>query len=103
MSAEEAFDTDAGFHPRNLWSTLEEFSTEDKKRFLLFVTGSDRVPVGGMGEMTFKVSLYPNKEQMLPLAHTCFNQLVLPAYRDRATLKRKLSVAIANAEGFGLE
>ncbi|XP_043222721.1 probable E3 ubiquitin-protein ligase HECTD2 isoform X1 [Amphibalanus amphitrite] len=88
---------------QNLWATLEEFSTEDKKRFLLFVTGSDRVPVGGMGEMTFKVSLYPNKEEMLPLAHTCFNQLVLPAYRDRATLKQKLSVAICNAEGFGLE
>ena len=56
-----------------------------------------------MGEMSFKVSLYPNKERMLPLAHTCFNQLVLPAYRDRATLRHKLSIAISNAEGFGLE
>ena len=27
-----------------------------QKKFLLFTTGSDRVPVGGMQEMTFKIS-----------------------------------------------
>ena len=27
-----------------------------KKKFLLFTTGSDRVPVGGMSEMQFKIT-----------------------------------------------
>ncbi len=39
----------------------------------------------------------------LPIAHTCFNQLGLPDYGDRDVLQRKLTIAISNAEGFGLE
>jgi len=39
----------------------------------------------------------------LPMSHTCFNQLVLPAYRSRKLLKQKLTIALQNAEGFGLE
>jgi len=39
----------------------------------------------------------------LPMSHTCFNQLVLPAYRNRKLLKQKLMIALQNAEGFGLE
>ena len=54
---------------------------------MLFTTGSDRVPVGGMGEMTFKITKMTQKLKAgevkqkpvnLPEAHTCFNQLVLP-------------------------
>ena len=37
------------------------------------------------------------------MAHTCFNQLVLPAYKSKRILKQKLIAAIENAEGFGLE
>ena len=53
----------------------------------MFTTGSDRVPVGGMGEMTFKITKMTQKLKNgeskqklvnLPEAHTCFNQLVLP-------------------------
>ncbi len=39
----------------------------------------------------------------LPMAHTCFNQLVLPAYKSKKALKQKLIIAIQNAEGFGIE
>lgn len=39
----------------------------------------------------------------LPMSHTCFNQLVLPAYRSKRMMKQKLMIAIQNAEGFGLE
>lgn len=74
-----------------------------KKKFLLFTTGSDRVPVGGMGEMTFKVTRTNLDPANLPEAHTCFNQLVLPQYESKEALKEKLIIAISNAEGFGLE
>jgi len=37
------------------------------------------------------------------MSHTCFNQLVLPSYRSKKTMKQKLMIAIQNAEGFGLE
>ncbi|XP_034754357.1 probable E3 ubiquitin-protein ligase HECTD2 [Etheostoma cragini] len=39
----------------------------------------------------------------LPISHTCFNQICLPMYRTRKELKHKLTIAISNAEGFGLE
>lgn len=39
----------------------------------------------------------------LPISHTCFNQICLPPYRNRKELKHKLTIAISNAEGFGLE
>ena len=35
---------------------LQNYSEGLQKKFLLFTTGSDRVPVGGMGEMTFKIT-----------------------------------------------
>lgn len=88
---------------RNFWEVLESLSDELKKKFLLFTTGSDRVPVGGMGEMTFKITRISNKPENLPEAHTCFNQLVLPQYETQDILKEKLIIAISNAEGFGLE
>ena len=37
------------------------------------------------------------------MAHTCFNQLVLPAYKHKKNLKKKLVIAVNNAEGFGIE
>ena len=36
---------------RDFWDVLFELSPEMQKRFLRFVTGTDRVPVGGMAEM----------------------------------------------------
>lgn len=39
----------------------------------------------------------------LPVSHTCFNQICLPPYRSRKELKVKLTIAISNSEGFGLE
>lgn len=40
---------------RYFWDVVMSFSMELKKKLLLFATGSDRVPIGGMGEMEFKI------------------------------------------------
>lgn len=86
------------------WNVCHLF-TYFEKYFSLFIlyTGSDRVPVGGMAEMTFKISAVNTNTDMLPTSHTCFNQLVLPRYKNKQTLREKLVIAISNAEGFGLE
>ncbi|XP_073238987.1 probable E3 ubiquitin-protein ligase HECTD2 [Porites lutea] len=90
---------------RYFWDVVLSFSLDLKKKLLLFATGSDRVPIGGMGEMEFKIIRMevPNSTSMLPMAHTCFNQLCLPPYKSRKILKQKLTIAISNAEGFGIE
>ncbi|XP_021361218.1 probable E3 ubiquitin-protein ligase HECTD2 isoform X1 [Mizuhopecten yessoensis] len=87
---------------RYFWDTVLSMTFDMQKKLLLFTTGSDRIPIGGMAEMTFKISRIEGTD-LLPMSHTCFNQLVLPAYRSRKVLKTKLVTAIANAEGFGLE
>lgn len=90
---------------RRFWDVVMAFSLQLKKKLLLFTTGSDRVPAGGMSEMKFKITRMDvvNSEKMLPMAHTCFNQLILPTYRSKKVLKQKLIVAISNSEGFGIE
>ncbi|CAF0972553.1 unnamed protein product [Adineta steineri] len=89
------------------WQVIEEMSSDKQRRLLLFVTGSDRMPIGGLSEMTFKIGKISsnrcNINELLPMSHTCFNQLLLPPYPTREILKEKLFLAIENCEGFGIE
>ncbi|KAI8916507.1 hypothetical protein DFJ77DRAFT_460091 [Powellomyces hirtus] len=50
-----------GFTPRdptvlNFWSLVNAFPTDMKRKLLLFVTGTDRIPATGIGNMVFKIS-----------------------------------------------
>ncbi|GFO50258.1 HECT domain e3 ubiquitin protein ligase 2 [Plakobranchus ocellatus] len=87
---------------RYFWDIVLSMPIETQKRLLLFATGSDRIPIGGISEMSFKISRIDDTS-LLPMSHTCFNQLVLPPYKSKKMLKQKLLTAINNAEGFGLE
>lgn len=42
------------FYCRWFWEVFHELSIEDKKKFLLFLTGSDRVPIQGMRDIKVK-------------------------------------------------
>lgn len=49
--------TDASSRPlRCFWDVVLAFPLELQKKLLHFATGSDRVPVGGMAELNFKIS-----------------------------------------------
>ncbi|THD28070.1 putative E3 ubiquitin-protein ligase HERC4 [Fasciola hepatica] len=85
------------------WTVLLiEFSIEDKKKFLRFLTGCDRVPIVGFSSL--KITIQPNNsgDDYLPVAHTCANLLDLPLYSSKEILARKLALAIQQTEGFGL-
>jgi len=41
---------------RYLWEVLESLAVEEQRRFLLFVTGSPRMPVDGVQTMNLKIS-----------------------------------------------
>jgi E3 ubiquitin-protein ligase HERC4 len=41
-------------------------------------------------------------EQMLPVAHTCFNLMDLPRYQTREKVQHKLLQAIQQTQGFSL-
>lgn len=90
------------------WDTLRSFSREDKAQFLQFVTGTSKVPLDGFanlrgvrGPQRFSIHrMYDTN--LLPTAHTCFNQLDLPAYESQEILREKLLIAIREGHsGFG--
>lgn len=91
-------------HPtiRMFWRVFHRLDYEEKKKFLLFLTGSDRIPIMGMSQI--KLVFQPMKvgDDYLPVAHTCFNLLDLPMYSSEEVMEEKLRLAIQNTQGFGL-
>ncbi|XP_026528408.1 probable E3 ubiquitin-protein ligase HERC3 [Notechis scutatus] len=91
-------------HPtiQMFWETFHEFPLEKKKRFLLFLTGSDRIPIYGMSSLRMIIQSTSSDERYLPVAHTCYNLLDLPKYSSKETLSTRLTQAIDHYEGFSL-
>ncbi|KAK9506239.1 hypothetical protein O3M35_008210 [Rhynocoris fuscipes] len=86
---------------RLFWEVFHDLSLEDKKKFLTFLTGTDRIPIQGM--KAIKIIIQPTlDEKYLPVAHTCFNLLDLPRYSTKGRLKYKLMQAIQQTQGFSL-
>uniref|UniRef100_A0A8C2J7X3 HECT and RLD domain containing E3 ubiquitin protein ligase 4 n=1 Tax=Cyprinus carpio TaxID=7962 RepID=A0A8C2J7X3_CYPCA len=91
-------------HPtiKMFWEVFHELTLEKKKQFLLFLTGSDRIPILGMKSLALVIQPTGGGEQYFPVAHTCFNLLDLPKYTNKETLKEKLLHAIEHIQGFNL-
>jgi len=86
---------------KHFWGVFRELTEDDKRKFLLFLTGSDRIPVRGMESVKMTIQR-TSDTSFLPVAHTCFNLLDLPEYGTKEKLKFKLSQAIQQTKGFGL-
>ncbi|KAI0228425.1 putative E3 ubiquitin-protein ligase HERC4 [Lamellibrachia satsuma] len=84
------------------WQVFHELSLRQKKKFLFFLTGSDRIPIHGMKAMKMFIQSTAGGTDYLPVAHTCFNLLDLPQYDNKDTLRAKLLQAMQETEGFGL-
>lgn len=87
---------------RAFWDVVEDYSQEDLRHLLEFVTASDRVPVTGYEGITFHIVRIAGAESGgLPSSSTCFGKLYLPDYQDKKILEKKLGLAIRNSKGFG--
>jgi hypothetical protein len=58
--------------------------------------------VNGLSNLPFHVGRLGPDSDRLPIASTCFNHLMVPDYDSKDKLREKLSLAIQNAEGFGM-
>ncbi|XP_034538361.1 probable E3 ubiquitin-protein ligase HERC4 [Notolabrus celidotus] len=87
---------------RLFWEVFHDLPLERKKQFLLFLTGSDRIPILGMKNLKLVIQPTGGGEHYLPVAHTCFNLLDLPKYTSSQTLRQKLLQAIDHNQGFNL-
>ncbi|KAK7747288.1 hypothetical protein SLS53_001541 [Cytospora paraplurivora] len=88
---------------KEFWSIVKRYDDRMKRKLLEFVTASDRVPVGGVKNIQFVVQKNGEEGEggHLPTAYTCYGTLLLPEYRDREVLKKRLNMALENAQGFG--
>ncbi|XP_048321213.2 E3 ubiquitin-protein ligase UPL6 [Ziziphus jujuba] len=103
-----------GYHSEHyviemFWEVVKNFSLENQKNFLKFVTGCSRGPLLGFRylEPLFCIqraagSASEEALDRLPTSATCMNLLKLPPYRSKEQLEKKLLYAINADAGFDL-
>ncbi|OZJ01590.1 hypothetical protein BZG36_05606, partial [Bifiguratus adelaidae] len=74
---------DDGYHLEHptikaFWNVVHDLTPSQKRKLLNFVTASDRIPIGGLKELTFIVQRNGPDSDRLPTALTCFSRLLLP-------------------------
>lgn len=78
---------------------LHQYTPEERREFLMFITGSPRLPLGGFAALhppltvVCKDSKVP--EEVLPSVMTCANYIKLPAYTTLAILQDRMHTAVA--------
>lgn len=82
--------TESSESVKHLRAVLTQFTSEERSRFLRFVTGRKRPPA------PFTVAKAGGDKDSLPHASTCASTLFLPEYSSSAIAKEKLSYAISN-------
>nr|XP_017211386.1 probable E3 ubiquitin-protein ligase HERC4 [Danio rerio] len=85
----------------SFWEVFDDLTPNEKKSFLLFLTGFERVPILGMSAVKMRVTHLANStEDHLPETLTCHSLLQLPKYEKRETLRAKVIEAISHKRGF---
>lgn len=84
------------------WDFFTELPLLRKKKLIQFITGNDRLPVGGSKSLSLVIMRNGCDTDRLPSSQTCFNTLLLPEYSTKEKLKKKLGKAIDLTAGFFL-
>ncbi|EJD07256.1 uncharacterized protein FOMMEDRAFT_71851 [Fomitiporia mediterranea MF3/22] len=107
----ESMKADHGFNMespaiRDLVSIMSEYDEISRRRFLQFITGSPKLPIGGFRGLNppFTVVRKPHEapytaDDYLPSVMTCVNYLKLPQYSSRDVMREKLETAIMEGVG----
>jgi E3 ubiquitin-protein ligase TRIP12 len=88
-----------------LYEVLSSYSAEEQRKFLQFVTGSPRLPVGGFKSLSPPLTIVrktfepdDTPDNYLPSVMTCVNYLKLPDYSTIEALREKLRVAASEGQ-----
>ncbi|XP_057584376.1 probable E3 ubiquitin-protein ligase HERC6 [Hippopotamus amphibius kiboko] len=90
-------------HPTILmfWKAFHKLTLEEKRKFLFFLTGNERLHVKGIQKMgIFFRCPETFTEQDFPRALTCHNILDLPKYSSMERMEEALQVVINSNKGF---
>nr|AAU90179.1 unknown protein [Oryza sativa Japonica Group] len=88
----------------NLLEVIQEFEGHQRRAFLQFITGSPRLPPGGLAALNPKLTVVRKHnsneaDDDLPSVMTCANYLKLPPYSSKDKMREKLLYAITEGQG----
>ncbi|KAI7823580.1 hypothetical protein BC939DRAFT_451413 [Gamsiella multidivaricata] len=107
----DAVKADHGFRSesrafKNLLLVMSEFSKEERRQFLQFITGSPKLPIGGFKNLhpPFTVVCKPfeaplKADDYLPSVMTCANYLKMPDYSCKEVTLAKFKMAYEEGQG----
>lgn len=87
---------------RMFWEVMRSLSDEERSRFVRFASGRSRLPRGPAAwerERPFKITRRGGGDDAMPVAHSCFNAVELPAYSSVDIMRKRLLAAL----NFGLD
>eukprot|EP00826_Nyctotherus_ovalis_P027807 TRINITY_DN2177_c0_g3_i1.p1 TRINITY_DN2177_c0_g3~~TRINITY_DN2177_c0_g3_i1.p1 ORF type:complete len:223 (+),score=30.09 TRINITY_DN2177_c0_g3_i1:1065-1733(+) len=96
-------------HPviRNFWAMVNNMSPKECENFLQFCTGCRRVPAGGfkgLNEGANRITPFKitpgSSDRGYVLAHTCFNTIELPMYKDLETMEKYVKEIVNSPKSF---
>nr|CAD1817569.1 unnamed protein product [Ananas comosus var. bracteatus] len=96
--------TASSSHVIYLLEIMQEFERDQRRAFLQFVTGTPRLPPGGIASLNPKLTvvrkLGSNDADLdLPSVMTCANYLKLPPYSSKERMRQRLLYAITEGQG----
>lgn len=84
-----------------LFDILSSYDQDQQRQFLQFVTGSPRLPVGGLKSLSPPLTIVrktldgnEDSDSYLPSVMTCVNYLKLPDYTSIEIMREKLQIAV---------
>ncbi|ORY53559.1 hypothetical protein BCR33DRAFT_710961 [Rhizoclosmatium globosum] len=85
---------------------MEKFTLVERREFLLFVTGSPKLPIGGFKALTPPLTVVRKSadfgtkaDSYLPSVMTCVNYLKVPAYTNLQVMTERFEVAMKEGQG----
>jgi len=89
-----------------LLEVICEFNDATLATFLKFVTGSPRLPVGGLARLSPRLTIVQKRPEdgvspdaYLPSVMTCANYVKLPDYSSKEIMRERLLTAISEGQG----
>ncbi|KAL2755556.1 hypothetical protein ACRALDRAFT_1034293 [Sodiomyces alcalophilus JCM 7366] len=105
MKADHGFNMDSK-SVKNLLQIMSGMTTQERRDFLQFITGSPKLPIGGFKSLTpmLTVVCKPSEapytsDDYLPSVMTCVNYLKLPDYSSIEVMRKQLATAIKEGQG----
>ena len=96
------------------WNIISQLTQSELSNLLMFATGTSRVPLGGFEQLesnrgnisrfTIEAIPYIENQKNYIKAHTCFNRLDIPYFKNRNELKEAILFICNNRIlGFGID